>query len=234
MLTLNDVCFSTPKRQILQNVSFDVPAGEIIVITGPNGSGKSTLAKLIAGVEQPSSGHIFFNDTDLTKSSCTDHAKAGIAFSFQQPVRFKGVTVQDLLFIASTGEQSLYQTKTARVDKYLKQVGLDPAQYLAREIDDSLSGGELKRIEIASVIARHAPLTIFDEPEAGIDIWSFNRLMQVFKKLQKTDDSRSLLIISHQKKLMTIADRIIVLRDGRIVDQGTATKVLPRLEELSC
>lgn len=230
LLKLENISFRVGKKTILKDVSFSVRPGELVVITGPNGSGKSTLAKLIAGIEQPSSGQILFEGADISAKTCTERAREGIAYSFQQPVHFKGLTVGDLLEVAATGQDSLNGERTRNVADYLEQVGLEPEKYLNREINASLSGGELKRIEIASVIARQAKLFIFDEPEAGIDIWSFNKLINVFKSLHRRKPESAFVIISHQKRIMEQADRIIVIDKGAVARQGKPDKILPEME----
>ena len=223
MLHLQNITFMVKKgsqqRQIIDDLSLKLAPGELLVVTGPNGSGKSTLAQLIMGIQTPTSGRILLGGEDITKQSITDRAKLGMAYSFQQPVRFKGLTVRDLLQIAATGKETFLEDKQTDYAKLLAQVGLDADEYLDREIDDSLSGGELKRIEIASALARNARLLVFDEPEAGIDIWSFDRLVKVFRKLHQ-DKERAIIIISHQRRIMEIADRIVILRDGKITAQG--------------
>ncbi len=234
MLRLENVSFEVKNgrkaQKILDDVSFLVKPGEILVITGPNGSGKSTLAKMIAGVERPQSGKIIFDHKDVTDKNCTERARMGLAYSFQVPVRFKGVTVRDLLQIAVTGGEAFLDDKAPEVDNFLRKVGLEPEQYLTREVDSSLSGGELKRIEIASVIARKAKLAIFDEPEAGIDIWSFNRLIKVFRDMHKNSPEHAIVIISHQERIMRLADRIIVLKDGKLMLDGKRDEVLTTME----
>lgn len=220
-------------RKILDGLNISVKPGELIIITGPNGSGKSTLAKLIAGIEKPTTGQITLNGTDITDQTITERAKLGIAYAFQQPVHFKGITVKDLLQIAATGQETFLEDETGTdYGNILKTIGLDPEIYLSREINNSLSGGELKRIEIASILARKASLTVFDEPEAGIDIWSFDKLVGVFRRLRKQNPETSYIIISHQKRLIEIADRIIVLKDGQIATEGPVAKIIPKLEEL--
>ena len=236
MLMLQGVSFATKKggrtKTILKDISLTAKDGELIVITGSNGSGKTTLAKLIAGIEKPSKGQIFIGKKDVTELDSTARARVGIAYSFQQPVRFKGLTVRDLLQVAVTGGETFLDKKAPKVDKYLKSVGLNPSEYLDREIDSSLSGGELKRIEIASVIARDAKVSVFDEPEAGIDIWSFDNLIRIFKSIQKKGAKRTIIIISHQERIMHLADRIIVLKGGKIIKQGPGRKVLAEMEKL--
>ncbi len=234
MLGLVGVSFSVKHgksvKNVLNDVTFSVNDGELVVITGPNGSGKSTLAKIIAGLEVPTSGKILLNNEDITAKSCTDRARLGIAFSFQQPVTFKGLTVKDLLTIAATGNETILSGDTDNIDKLLLKVGLDPELYMDRELNASLSGGEQKRIEIASVIARNADFTIFDEPEAGIDIWSFSKLINVFKAMLKENPKRSIIIISHQERIMKLADRIFVMEKGKIVKQGSRDAVLSTME----
>ncbi len=226
MLELKKVSFrvrgAKSRREILDDFSLRVSRNKILVITGPNGSGKSTLAEIIMGIKKPSSGEIFFNKKDITNLDITERAKLGISFSFQQPVKFKGLKVYDLLNIAS-GE--LISKKEA--GKYLKVVGLDSEKYLLREVNDKLSGGELKRIEIASVLARKAELLIFDEPEAGIDLWSFEDLTKVFKKLR--NEKKTLIIISHQERILKIADEVVVLEEGKIKYRGKPDKILPEI-----
>lgn len=233
MLHLQNITFMVKKgsqqRQIIDGLSLKLAPGELLVVTGPNGSGKSTLAQLIMGIQAPTSGRILLGGEDITEQSITDRAKLGMAYSFQQPVRFKGLTVRDLLQIAATGKETFLEDKQTDYAKLLAQVGLDADEYLDREIDDSLSGGELKRIEIASALARNARLLVFDEPEAGIDIWSFDRLVKVFRKLHQ-DKERAIIIISHQRRIMEIADRIVILRDGKITAQGNMESLA---EELS-
>ena len=194
------------------------------MITGPNGGGKSTLAKLITGIEKPTSGQIFFNDTEITDMSIIDRAKLGIGFAFQQPVRFKGIQVFDLIRLAAGKEISVLDAC-----QYLSLVGLCAKEYINREVNSSLSGGELKRIEIATVLARKSMLTVFDEPEAGIDLWSFSNLIDVFKQQRSEIKDRSLIIISHQERILNIADEIIVLNSGEVEKQGEKDTILPGL-----
>ena len=219
MLEVKEVSF----KSILKDVSFSIKASDLVVVTGPNGSGKSSLAKCIVGVNKISSGKIIFKDEDISEKDCTERARLGMAYSFQQPVHFKGVTVRDLLTIASGDE---------KVDGYLKKVGLEPELYLDREINSSLSGGELKRIEIASAIARKVNLYIFDEPEAGIDIWSFSNLIKIFKDIRKKRPDSAMVIISHQERILKIADKIVLLKDGKVALSGSRDKVLSQLEKM--
>lgn len=225
MLKIEGVSF----KGILKGVSFSIKPGELVVVTGPNGSGKSTLAKVIAGIEKCDGGELIFKGENIIDKDCTERARRGIAFSFQQPVRFKGLTVRGLLQIAASGNEAFLNDGEAKVGGFLKKVGLEPEAYLDREINASLSGGELKRIEIASVIARDAALSIFDEPEAGIDIWSFGSLIKVFKDMRKKNPERAIVIISHQERIMKIADRIMLLEGGKIVAQGSSEQMMTRI-----
>ena len=222
MLDLQNIIFmvknGSKQRTIINDLSLKVKTGEFVVITGPNGSGKSTLAKMIMGIEQPTSGKIYFDKQDITKMSVTDRAKLGIAYSFQQPLHFKGLTVKDLLQIAATSQETFLKDEKTNYKKLLAAVGLGE-EYLQREINNSLSGGELKRVEIASVLARDAKLMVFDEPEAGIDIWSFSKLVKVFQKLR---ENHTVIVISHQKRIIDIADRVVIIRDGKISKEGLA------------
>ena len=194
-----------------------------MAVTGPNGGGKSTLAKLIMGIEKPTSGKIYFNDTDITDMSITDRANLGIGFAFQQPIRFKGFQVIDLLRIAAKRQLTL-----SEACEYLSEVGLCAKDYINREINDSLSGGEIKRIEIAEIIAKASALSIFDEPEAGIDLWSFRNLIQVFERMHK-NSSNSILVISHQERILNIADEIAVIADGKLVNYGARQEIMPKI-----
>lgn len=233
MLELQNISFSVTEenggtKDIIKDLSLKIDDKKFVVITGPNGSGKSTLAKLIAGIEQVTAGKIFYNGEDITDKSITERAKLGISFAFQQPVRFKGIKVKDLLKLAA-GENF----KKGACD-YLGEVGLCARDYLNRDIDGSLSGGELKRIEIATIIARNTPLSIFDEPEAGIDLWSFKNLIKVFEKLHREQEN-SIMIISHQERILNIADEIIVIASGKIKATGKKEDILPELlEGTSC
>ena len=228
MLQIKNVSFSVSEndgeKEILRDVSLTVPDRKLLVITGPNGGGKSTLAKLIAGIERPTAGSIVFNGEDVTNKNITERARAGIAFAFQHPVRFKGIRVLDLLRLA-TGKNA----SVAEACEMLSQVGLCAKEYINREVNDSLSGGELKRIEIATVIARGANLTVFDEPEAGIDLWSFQNLIKVFRKMRAEIRDSSIVIISHQERILKIADEIVVLKDGKIDRRGTPDELFPTL-----
>ena len=226
MLELKDISFQvndeTADKEILKNINLKIE-DRFVAITGPNGGGKSTLAKLIAGIVTPTSGQILLDGEDITGLSITERARKGISFAFQQPVRFKGLTVKDLITLASGKDISISQACS-----YLSEVGLCAKDYIGREVNDSLSGGELKRIEIAMIIARGTKLSIFDEPEAGIDLWSFNNLIQVFENMYQKING-SLLIISHQERILNIADRIIVIADGEVSAAGSREEVLPKL-----
>ncbi len=225
MLELQDISVSVgDSREILDHVSLTVPDASFVVITGPNGGGKSTLAKVIAGIQPPSAGRILLDGEDITGLGIDERAKHGIGFAFQQPVRFKGITVRDLLLLAS-GRSDL---KEEALCSYLRDVGLCPKDYIDREVDASLSGGEIKRIEIAVVLARRTQLTIFDEPEAGIDLWSFNSLIDVFRRL-RSEIQGSVLIISHQERILEIADHIVVLSGGKKIADGPREEILPTL-----
>ena len=223
MLELIDICFSRDNKNILKNVNLKIDNNKMVVITGPNGSGKSTLAKIIMGIEQPDSGKIIFDGKDITKLSITERAKAGIGFAFQQPVRFKGLTVKDLIEISAGNS-----IKVCDACDVLADVGLCAQEYLNREVNSGLSGGELKRIEIAMLAAKKSKLTIFDEPEAGIDLWSFNNLISVFEKMHD-DIKGSIVIISHQERILNIADEIVLITNGRVEKHGTRDEMLPQI-----
>ena len=210
MLELKNINFSADEKHILKDINLTLEPGKFVAITGPNGSGKSTLAKVIMGIVKPDSGQIIFDGVDITNYSIDERARMGISFGFQQPVRFKGITVHDLLNLSSKKKYSINEAC-----EILSTVGLCANSYVDREVNASLSGGELKRIEIASVITRKSKLTIFDEPEAGIDLWSFNNLIKVFNDM-RASLSGSLIVISHQERILRIADEIVLLTDGRI------------------
>ena len=228
MLELKNVSFQVEddneiNKEIIRDISLTIDDQKFIAITGPNGGGKSTLAKLIVGIYEPTAGQILFHGQDITNMSITDRAKLGISFAFQTPVRFKGIKVKDLIRLASGKDIS-----TTEACAYLSEVGLCARDYIEREVDGSLSGGELKRIEIAQLIARDTELAVLDEPEAGIDLWSFSNLIKVFEKMRETR-KRSIIIISHQERILDIADEILVLRDGNVVDFGRKEDILPEL-----
>ena len=226
MLKLENVCYEVDvdgeSKGILKNINLEIDE-RFVAITGPNGGGKSTLAKIIAGIITPTSGKIYLDGVDITDMSVTERAKAGISFAFQQPVRFKGITVRDLISIAAGGDISVSQACA-----YLSEVGLCAKEYIDREINASLSGGELKRIEIATVMARQTKLSIFDEPEAGIDLWSFNNLIRVIENMHEKLGG-SIMIISHQERILAIADRIIVVSAGELAAEGTKDEIMPYL-----
>ncbi|MDN0045992.1 ATP-binding cassette domain-containing protein [Megasphaera hexanoica] len=234
MLELRHVSFSVPDengtkntKEILKDINLVIDEQKFVVITGPNGGGKSTLAKLIAGIEKPTSGQILFNGQDITDWDITKRAQNGIGYAFQQPVRFKGITVMDLLCLAA-GNKKLDKCV---VCQYLSEVGLCAENYINREVDASLSGGELKRIEIATIVARkNTELALFDEPEAGIDLWSFHKLIKVFERMH--DQKQSILIISHQERILNIADEIVLIADGTVRKVGTKEEVLPELMDV--
>ena len=214
MLRLENVCFFKDNKDILKDINLEVEEGKFIAITGPNGSGKSTLAKIIMGIEKPTSGKIFFDGEDITELSIDQRANKGMGFAFQQPVKFKGITVYDLLKLAAKKDVS-----RAEACEYLSAVGLCAKEYIDREVNASLSGGELKRMEIASVALRRARLTIFGEPEAGIDLWSFSNLIEVFEDMRRLING-SIIIISHQERILNIADVIILMNQGKIEQIG--------------
>lgn len=224
MLELQNISYTVEdelgKKDILKDISLKVDE-RFVAITGPNGSGKSTLAKVIAGIYTPTSGRIFLDGEDITDLSITERARRGISFAFQQPVRFKGITVKDMIMMAANKNISVSQCC-----QYLSEVGLCARDYIDREINASLSGGELKRIEIATIIARATKLSVFDEPEAGIDLWSFSNLINVFEKMHEKVNG-SILIISHQERILNIADKIIVVADGVLQNVGTKDEILP-------
>ena len=227
MLELKNISFDVAddkgQKEIIKNLSLTIDDHKFVVITGPNGGGKSTLAKLIAGIEKPTSGNIILNGEDITDKSITDRAKMGISFAFQQPVRFKGIRVLDLLRIVAGKNLSV-----ADACQYLSEVGLCARDYVKREVNASLSGGELKRIEIATVLARSTQISVFDEPEAGIDLWSFQSLIKVFERMRKITNG-SIMIISHQERILDIADEIVVIANGTISKQGPKNEILPEL-----
>ncbi len=221
LLELKNICFERENRKILDNINLNLEIGKFIAITGPNGSGKSTLVKIIMGIEKPDSGKVILDGKDITNLSIDERANLGISFAFQQPVKFKGITVYDLLKIAGRKEK---MTKIEACE-VLSKVGLCAKEYVDREVNGSLSGGELKRIEIATVALRGAKLTIFDEPEAGIDLWSFSNLIDVFEKMGELIKGTT-LIISHQERILNIADEVILMKAGKIEEIGKSEEVL--------
>lgn len=225
MLILENITWKVPDGdQILKGVDLVIPSGGLTVITGPNGGGKTSLAKIVAGLVTPDSGRILLDGEDLTGLSITERARKGVGYAFQQPVRFKGITVRDLLELAAG--HTLSEKELCDI---LGSVGLCTHDYIDREVSTGLSGGEIKRIEIASVLARSdTKLCIFDEPEAGIDLWSFAGLIEAFQKL-KTKNSGSILIISHQERILNIADEIVVIADGKVKARGTRQEIMPTL-----
>ena len=230
MLELKNITFKVDNLDgkgeitILDNVSFKIEQGKILIITGPNGGGKSTLAKIIMGIEKPTSGQILFDGKDVTNLSITERARLGIGYAFQQPPRFKGVTVKKLLNLASGNK--LNDTACC---EYLTNVGLCSKEYLKRDVDASLSGGELKRIEIASLMARNPKLAIYDEPEAGIDLWSFSMLVDSFQKFKENKD-QTVVIISHQEKIIDLADELMIIRNGKIQYKVSKEEIMPMIQ----
>ena len=225
MLEFRNVSYSVADKEILKNVNL-VLDDRFIAITGPNGSGKSTVAKLIAGIIKPTEGRIFMNGEDITDMSITERARGGISFAFQQPVRFKGIKVKDLISLAAGKSATISEACS-----YLSEVGLCAKDYVNREVDGSLSGGELKRIEIAMINARGTRISVFDEPEAGIDLWSFNNLIEVFEKMHERTNGM-IIIISHQERILNIADKIVVLANGGVADYGNKNDVFPKLMDV--
>ena len=231
MLELKNISYKVPdetgagtEKVILDNISLTIDDGQFIVITGPNGSGKSTLAKTIAGIYPASSGSLILDGKDITGSGVTERAKAGMSFAFQQPVRFKGLDVFDMLKLSSSNPD----LTMAEACAYLSEVGLCARDYIKREVDASLSGGELKRIEIAMILARNTKISIFDEPEAGIDLWSFTNLIRVFEKIKK-ETNGTIIIISHQERILSIADKILVIEHGKVKKFADRKEVLPEI-----
>lgn len=224
MLKLEHIAWDLPNgEEIIRDIDITVGNQKMVVVTGPNGGGKTTLAKLIAGIVKPASGRILLDGEDITDANVTERAKKGIAYAFQQPVKFKGLTVRDLLELSSGGALD-----HDGICQLLGNVGLCADEYIDREMSAALSGGESKRIEIATVLARNAKLSIFDEPEAGIDLWSFTRLVETFQELQR-EKKGTLLVISHQERILSIADEIIVIADGKVRAAGPRDEVLPTL-----
>ncbi len=235
MLELKGICYSAEdesrETEILKDIDVTID-DRFVAVTGPNGSGKSTLAKIVAGILKPTAGRILLDGVDITDLSITERANMGISFAFQQPVRFKGITVRELLSIAAGRkariEELILEYEVEEICGMLSEVGLCARDYVNREVNASLSGGELKRIEIAMIMARGTKVSIFDEPEAGIDLWSFQNLIHVFEKMHE-EIQGSILIISHQERILNIADRIILLADGQIKKTGSKEEVMPEL-----
>ena len=227
MLELKNLCFQVEEnnqtKTIIDDLNLKIEDGKFVVITGPNGGGKSTLAKLIMGIKPVTSGQILLNGEDITKKTITERANMGVSFAFQQPVHFKGIKVLDLLRLAAGKQLSVNEAC-----EYLSKVGLCAREYINREVNASLSGGELKRIEIATVLARGTSLSIFDEPEAGIDLWSFQNLIQVFENIRETING-TVIIISHQERILNIADEIVMIQDGKVVEHGAKDELYPKL-----
>lgn len=227
MLEIKDLCYTVAaekgQKDIIDHMNLQINDGKFVVITGPNGGGKSTLAKLIMGIYDAGEGQLFFDGEDITKKNITERAKLGISFAFQQPVHFKGIKVIDLLRLAAGNNLSVGEACT-----YLSKVGLCAKEYINREVNASLSGGELKRIEIATVLARGTKFAIFDEPEAGIDLWSFQNLIKVFENIRETIHG-TVLIISHQERILNIADEIVVIENGKVKQHGPKEEILPGL-----
>jgi len=227
MLKIENLSYTAPgeggEKEIIKDLSLTLEDRSFTVITGPNGGGKTTLAKLIMGIEKPTAGRIVWNDTDITELSVTERAKLGISYGFQQPPRFKGMTVYDLLKISSGRDM----TRLECCD-FLTRVGLCARDYVDRDMDDSLSGGEAKRIEIATILARKSELMIFDEPEAGIDLWSFSKLTETFGAIREGREA-TLIIISHQERLISLADQIVLIDNGTVADQGSTEEIFPKL-----
>ena len=229
MLKLKDVCWTAPDgKQVLKNVSLNLHDNRLIAISGPNGGGKTTLARIIMGVETPDSGTILYNGKDITDVDVTQRARLGISFGFQQPVHFKGITVRRLLSICAG-----HPVTESYLCRILQKVGLCAKKYIDRDIDSTLSGGEIKRIEIASILARDTAFMIFDEPEAGIDLWSFEKLIEVFEEMRRKQD-RTMVVISHQEKILRIADEIIIMADGEVADHGPGPEMMSKMLRKNC
>ena len=227
MIELKNISYEVDNKKVLDNINIKFDSN-FTIITGPNGSGKSTLAKIIMGIIKPTSGKVLFDGEDITNYSIDKRAKLGISFSFQQPVKFKGLTVYDLIKVSSLIDMDIHEAC-----KVLSNVGLCAKEYINREVDDSLSGGELKRIEIASVFVRNSKVTIFDEPEAGIDLWSFNNLISLFKKIREKNNSKT-IIISHQERIIKIADKVILLDNGKLKEVNKEDDFMDTISKTPC
>ena len=229
MLKIKDLCWTAPDgKQVLKNVTLNLPENRLIAVSGPNGGGKTTLGRILMGLEKPTSGRIYFNGEDITETDVTERAKLGISFGFQQPVHFKGITVRRLLSLAAG-----HPITEAGLCMLLQKVGLCAKNYLDRDIDSTLSGGEIKRIEIASILARNTPFTILDEPEAGIDLWSFEKLIDVFEDM-RAQNNRTMIVVSHQERILRIADEIIILADGQVSDHGPGPEMMAKMLQKNC
>ena len=224
MLKVKDLCWTAPDgTQVLNHVNLTLPENQMIAISGPNGSGKTSLARILMGMEQPSSGKILFNGVDITDKDATERARMGISFGFQQPVCFKGITVRRLLSLAAG-----HPVTESGLCMLLQKVGLCANNYIDRDVDATLSGGEMKRIEIATILARNTSFTILDEPEAGIDLWSFEKLIDVFEDMKATGN-RTIVVISHQERILRIADQIVLLADGKVSDHGPGPEMMTKM-----
>ena len=229
MLKIKDLCWTAPDgRQVLDHVNLNLPDNRMIAVSGPNGGGKTTLARILMGMEKPTSGKIIFNGEDITQLDATDRARLGISFGFQQPVCFKGITVRRLLCIAAG-----HPVTEGGLCQILQRVGLCARDYIDRDIDSTLSGGEMKRIEIATILARDTGFTILDEPEAGIDLWSFEKLIGVFESMRACS-GRTMVVISHQERILRIADEIVILSEGRVTDHGPGPEMLSKMLRKDC
>ena len=229
MLKIKDLCWTAPDgKQVLDHVNLTLKDNQMIAVSGPNGGGKTTLGRILMGMEKPSSGKIFFNGEDITEKNATERARLGISFGFQQPVCFKGITVRRLLSLAAG-----HPITESGLCMLLQQVGLCAKNYIDRDIDSTLSGGEMKRIEIASILARDTSLTILDEPEAGIDLWSFEKLIDVFENMRARND-RTMVVISHQERILRIADEIVILAGGKVTDHGPGPEMLAKMLKKDC
>ena len=229
MLKIKDLCWTSPDgTQVLKNVNLNLPDNWMIAISGPNGGGKTTLARILMGLEKPTSGKILFNGEDITNKDATERANLGISFGFQQPVCFKGITVRRLLSIAAG-----HPIREEQLCTLLQKVGLCANKYLDRDVDSTLSGGEMKRIEIASILARNTSFMILDEPEAGIDLWSFEKLIDVFEDM-RTENNRTMVVVTHQERILRIADEIVIVSDGTVTDHGPGPEMMAKMLKRDC